>query len=62
LGFEGKYSALSKIGLVDVASTECKWTTVDLLKNLELKFFSKDSKILPLNVHEENQIFNKLYS
>lgn len=33
---------------------ECKWTIIALLKNLELEFCSKDSKILPLNFHEEN--------
>ena len=55
LGFEeGKYSALSKISLVDVASGEYKWTIIALLKNLELEFCSKDSKILLLNFHEEN--------
>lgn len=55
MGFEeGKYSALPKISLVDVATTECKWTIIALLKNLELEFCSKDSKILPLNFHEEN--------
>lgn len=55
LGFEeGKYSALPKISLVDVASTEYKWTITALLKNLELKFCSKDSKILPLNFHNKN--------
>lgn len=55
LGFEeGKYSALAKISLVDVSSTEYKWTIIALLKILELKFCSKDKKILPLNSHEEN--------
>lgn len=46
LGFEeGKYSALPKISLVDVPSTEYKWTI------LELKFCSKEKKILRLNFH-----------
>lgn len=55
LGFEeSKYSALPRISLVNVASTEYKWTIIGLLKNLESEFCSKDSKTHLPNFHEGN--------